>query len=113
MDTQSTPYTDRATRVTQILPRDDGSEVKIVAETMFGSGLHPSVGVDVYKRVNREQPWQLCSDRPAPNWREMSVQEYKLHGRSEALRTVSPGEILKVVSLLGRPLCEFDAPAHT
>ena len=87
-------------QVTQLLQRANGSQVKIVAEECFGSGLHRSVGVYVLRRDTAEQPWQLCNDRPAPGWRAMPVADYIACGRSEMLQTVTPGEILKVVQLL-------------
>jgi len=47
--------------------------------------------VDVYvlRRDTPERPWVLCSDRPHPDWRSMSVDEYIKRGRSEMLQTVS------------------------
>lgn len=96
-----------ATRVTRDISRPDGRQVRIVAQTMFGAGLHPSVDVYVLRRDNEAQPWHLCNDRPAANWREMPVEQYVREGRSEMLRTVSTGELLSVVALLGKPLSEF------
>lgn len=93
-----------ATKVTRIIPREDGSEVKIVAQAYFGTGLHCSVGVDVFSRQSSTQNWKLCCDRPHPNWRKMSVDEYVKHGRSEKLQAASHGEILAVVSAIGKPL---------
>jgi hypothetical protein len=89
-----------AEKVTQILKRADGSEVKIVAQNFYGLGLTRSVDVYVLRRESPEHAWQLASDRPHPDWRTMSVDEYIRHGRSEMLRTVSHGEILKVASAL-------------
>lgn len=90
------------TKVTQILQRQDGSEVRITAETMFGAGLHPSLDIVVHKRGSPTQPWVLCNDRPHPDWRTMSVDDYVKFGRSEALQTVNHGEILKVANQLGK-----------
>ena len=87
-------------KASQLLQRADGSQVKIVAEECFGTGLHRSIGVYVLRRDTAEHPWQLCNDRPAPNWRSMPVADYVKHGRSEMLQTVTPGEMLKVVQLL-------------
>lgn len=84
----------------QLIQRKDGSEVKIVAQEFFGAGLARSVGVHVLRRENAESNWKLCNDRPHPNWRNMSVDEYVKHGRSEMLQMVSHGEILKVVNRL-------------
>jgi len=56
------------------------------------------VSVDVYV-LHRESPaheWRVANNRPHPNWRRMSVNEYIKHGRSEMLQIASPCEILKV-----------------
>jgi len=84
------------TKITQILDRPDGSQARIVAQVFFGAGLHRSVGVYVHRRDNPDSPWQLCSDQPHPDWKQMSVEDYKTRGRSEMLRTVTTGEILKL-----------------
>ncbi|WP_080411284.1 hypothetical protein [Burkholderia ubonensis] len=85
---------------TQIIQRKDGTEVKIVAQEFFGAGLTRSIGVHVLRRENPESNWKLCSDRPHPNWRNMSVDEYVKHGRSEMLQAVTAAEILKVTNAL-------------
>jgi hypothetical protein len=46
----------------------------------------------------------LLSDRPHPHWRSMSVYDYISHGRSEMLQSVSLGEILKLTSMIGKPV---------
>lgn len=97
------------TKVTRVVPRADGAEVKLVAQAYFGTGLHQSVGVDVFRRPNPQGTWQLCSDRPHPDWRTLSVDEYCKKGRSEKLQAVSPGEILAVASLIGKPLSSLPA----
>ncbi len=83
-----------------LLQRKDGSEVKIVAREFYGAGLTRSVGVDVFHRQSSKQTWVLAGDRPHPNWRGMSVQEYIKHGRPEMLKFASAAEILRVVSVL-------------
>lgn len=88
------------TQLTQILDRPDGSQARIVAQVFFGAGLHRSVGVYVHRRDKPDAPWILCSDRPHPDWKQMPLEEYKKRGRSEMLRTVTPGEILKLTSAL-------------
>jgi len=90
------------TKITQILNRPDGSQARIVAQVFFGAGLHRSVGVYVHRRENPDSEWKLCSDQPHPEWREMSVEDYKVRGRSEMLRTVTTGEILKLTHALAR-----------
>ena len=86
--------------VENLIRRADGSEAKIVAREYFGAGLTRSVGVDVFRRPNATSQWKLCSDRPHPDWRSMSVDEYVRRGRSEMLQTVSLGEMLKTVNAL-------------
>lgn len=96
--------TDLITKMTQIFKRQDGSEARIVAQACFGLGLHQSIDVYVHRRESPNHDWKLCSNRPHPNWRKMSVDEYVKNGRSEMLQTVSPGEILKVSSAIGKPM---------
>ncbi|PNG50341.1 hypothetical protein WDL1P1_00391 (plasmid) [Variovorax sp. WDL1] len=95
---------DLVTKVTRVMPRRDGSEVKLVAQAYFGAGLHRSTGVDVYRRASPHQNWQLCSDQPHPDWRTLSVDAYCKQGRSEKLQAASLGEILAVAALIGKPL---------
>lgn len=92
------------TKVTQIIERKDGSQVKIVASLMFGSGLHSSIDTYVHRRDSEEHEWVLCGDKPHPDWRKMSIDDYIKNGRSEMLKAVSPGEILKARSQLGKPM---------
>ncbi|ABM97083.1 hypothetical protein [Methylibium petroleiphilum] len=99
------------TKVTRVITRNDGSEVKLVAQAYFGVGLHRSVGVDVFRRSTPHDGWHLCSDRPAPDWRTMSVDEYCKRGRSEKLQAARPGEILAVASLIGKPMAGLRAAA--
>jgi hypothetical protein len=89
-----------ATKVTQILERPDGSFVRIVAEAGARAYVH--------RRQSPEHEWVLCSDQPHPDWRTMSVDEYIKRGRSEMLRTVTHGEILKVASMIGKPMSYFN-----
>lgn len=92
------------TKISQIIPRKDGSEVKIVAQQSTASGGTGSIGVCVLRRQSPQHDWKPCSDRPRPDWRTMSVDEYVKHGRSEMLQAVSHGEILKVASAIGKPM---------
>lgn len=48
------------TKITQTLKRPDGSEVRIVVDQAFGSGLTPSLGVYVLRRPTTADNWQLC-----------------------------------------------------
>lgn len=93
--------------ITQILQRADGSEVRIVAERLTGRGLTQSIGVCVHRRESPQHEWKLCSDRPHPEWRTMSVAEYVKHGRPEMFQAVSHAEILKLTSALGKPMSSF------
>lgn len=87
-------------KVEQIIQRKDGSEVRIVAEACFGTGDALSIGAYVLRRETAGHAWQLMGDRSHPDWRNMSVDDYVKHGRSEMLQTVTVGEILKVTSTL-------------
>ncbi len=87
-------------KVEQLLQRQDGSEVKIVAQASYGVGLKRSVGVYVLARESSSHAWRVASDRPHPDWRTMSVDEYVRRGRSEMLQLVTHGEILKVANRL-------------
>ncbi len=106
-NTAATYGPELVTKVTQILQRANGSEVRIVAQAFLGAGLHRSVGVYVHKRESKDHEWILCSDRPASDWRSMSVAEYKERGRSPMLQAASPGEVLRAISAIGRPIAEF------
>ena len=96
------------TKITQTLKRPDGSEVRIVVEQAFGSGLTPSLGVYVLRRPTTANNWQLCKTAPHKDWRTMSVDEYQKHGRSEMLRYVSIGEILRLSAAIGKPMSYVD-----
>lgn len=87
-------------KVTKIIQRADGSAVRIVAEACFGVGLTRSIGVYVHRRESPDHAWKLTNNRPHPDWRKMSVDEYVKRGRSEMLQAVSSGEILKVTNEL-------------
>lgn len=100
---------DRITKVTQVLPRKDGSEVRIVVQTVTGLGLTESTDVMVHRRETPDQNWNLLNNRPHPDWRDMSVEEYKQRGRSEVLQTVSPIEIMRLINALGKPMSYMDA----
>jgi hypothetical protein len=96
--------TNLITKVTQVIPRQDGSELRIVVEQMTGVGLHRSISIYAHRRETIDHPWILLSDRPHPNWRSMSIDDYISEGRSEMLQSVSPGEILKLTSMIGKPM---------
>ncbi len=68
---------DPITKLTQTLQRDDGSQVRIVAQRGYGSGLTASLDVYVLRRDSSESNWSLCGKDPHPEWRKMSVDEYQ------------------------------------
>lgn len=84
----------------QFIQREDGTELKIVAESFYAINMTRSVGVYVLHRDSPDQHWKLASDRPHPDWRTMSVSDYIKHGRSPMLQLVSHGEILKAIDAL-------------
>ena len=96
------------TKISQVLKKTDGTEVRITALAMTGSGLAQSTDVYVHVRDNPKQAWRLCSKDAHPDWRTMSAQDYVRNGRSEMLKVVTPGQILKVVSFIGRPLASLE-----
>src|SRR5690554_4201962 len=91
-------------KVTKIFPRDNGTEARVVAYSTPNIGIGFSIGFYVHRRESPDHDWWLCSDRPHPDWKKMSREEYLAIGRSEALQAVSHGEILSVLSLLGQPM---------
>ena len=96
------------TRISQVIKRKDGSEVKITAQAAFGAVLTRSIDVYVLRRDNADSNWQGCSNRPKAGWRNMSVDEYIREGRSEMLKAVTPGEILKLTNAIGKPMSCLD-----
>lgn len=46
-------------RVEQVIQRKDGSEVRIVAQACFGSGLACSIDVYVHRRASPAHAWKL------------------------------------------------------
>lgn len=90
------------TKVTQTFQRADGSEARITAtqDAIFGGKPH----ILVERRGGPDELWRECSTLPHPDWREMSVDEYKQRGRPEHLQTVTFAEMVKTTALLGRDL---------
>lgn len=63
----------------------------------------------VHTRKNEQEKYgNLCSKTPHPNIKKMSRQEYLDYGKSEELKAVTIQEILKVASLIGKPLSYLD-----
>lgn len=94
----------KITKVTRIFQRNDGSEARIVAQVFWGMGLTESTEIYVHKRESANHEWKLCNDKPHADWLKISVDDYLKFGRSEMLQTVSHAEILKTISLLGKPM---------
>lgn len=99
---------DIITKFTVEITRDNGSQARITA-TRMGAPLHTSVDVYVHRRDSTDHEWTLCSNRPHPDWRTMPVDDYIKFGRSEQLKTVSHGEILKTINMIGKPMSAADA----
>ena len=95
---------DLITKVTKIIPRDDGSEIRIVVEQMTGHGLNKSIGFYVHHRETPCHPWVYLNDRMHPDWRGMSVDDYDKHGRCEVLQAGHRGEVLNLARLIGKPM---------
>lgn len=87
-------------RVENLIERPDGSEVKIVAQPSFGLDGKFTADVFVLGRESVKHDWRVLSDRPHPDWRSMSVDEYTKRGRSEVLQAVTHGQILKTAQAL-------------
>lgn len=87
-------------RVENLIQRPDGSEVKIVAQASFGLDQKFSADVFVLGRESTKHDWRVLSDRPHPDWRAMSVDEYVKRGRSEVLQNVTHGQIFKAAQAL-------------
>lgn len=92
------------TKITTLIKNDDDHEIKLVAQKC--GLLSGSSSIDVYA-LRRKLPsgqWKVLSDRPHPDWKKMSVEDYCKHGRSELLQLVGPGQILKLSSFIGKPM---------
>lgn len=103
---------DLITKITHTYSREDGSEVRIVAQACHGAGLNQSIDIYVLRRESADHDWSLCSDQPHPDWRKMSVDDYLLNGRSDMLNVASHAEILKAASMIGRPLDDESLGFH-
>lgn len=106
IETQALPQEDLITKVSQIIPRADGSQVKIVvSSTMLSTGVGHAVSSYVLRRESESDNWKLCSDSKPEGWKMMPREDYiKKFGRPEKLRYASHAEILKLTQLLGKPM---------
>lgn len=87
-------------QIETIIDRADGTQVRLLAQDYAVPGGTPSIGVDVFSRASPQMPWQLCNDRPHPDWRAMPVDEYVKTGRPEAFQVATRGEILRAAEQL-------------
>lgn len=94
-------------RVEHIIPTANGTQHKIIAESFFDAVHGRQTSFYVLSRPHPASPWTYLSERPHPDWRSMSVDEYLKNGRSEALNAVGSAEVLKALIMLE----ELDARA--
>ena len=92
------------TKISQAIQRDNGSQIKIAATEMYGSGLEKSIDFFVLQRNNKSENWRLLGNQPRLNYKNVSLDTYIKKGRAEYLDYVSHGEALKVISYIGKPL---------
>jgi hypothetical protein len=85
-------------KISKIIKRKDNSEIKINLQKYYGSGLHLSIGVDVFYRKDNKSSFVLLNDRPHQDWKKMTVDEYLKNGKSEVLKLVKPIEILSFIN---------------
>ena len=86
------------TKVTRIIPRANGTEVRITVTSSRSPNMELQRDSYVHKRETPDHEWVLCSDRPHPEWRTMSVDDYNKFGRCDKFQTVSHGEMLSLTS---------------
>jgi hypothetical protein len=77
------------TKLTQVLERDDGTQVRIVAYRCFGRNLEPYDHADVFRRSPEHGGWELAPE-------------------GEVDRYASAEEIEEIRSGLGRPLSYYE-----
>ncbi len=98
-------------KIERIITRCDGSAVKIVGEEFKNFRGHYDSFFYAFRRESPGRPWKLLSDRPHPNWRSMSVDEYVKHGRSELHQAVRHSEMISVAMELRALWCEPESLA--
>ena len=81
-------------KLEQLISRDDGSQIKIVAELWSNLFGKDAIHNYVLRRDSADLSWSCCGTTPATNWEKMSVDEYLQSGRSEMLRYASHAELL-------------------
>lgn len=97
-----------ANGLSQILTRQDGSQVKLMGR--MSGGLFCKANPDVWALFRQDQScdWVLLSKEPHPDWRTMPVDEYAKSGRSEFMQKVSFGELIKFKQMFYIPINELD-----
>ncbi|MEQ1977367.1 hypothetical protein [Xenorhabdus sp. SGI240] len=71
--------------------------IRIIATMFYGLGLSESINIDVFKKDVDDSKFILCGNRPHPEWRRMSVDEYIQRGRPEKFKYATYAEIIRVV----------------
>lgn len=82
-------------KVNHIITREDGSQVKIVAELFTNPNLTQQPGTFVMQRPNQEAPWRLLGDSARTAEATSGVEDYIERAQPEMFKHVSPGEILR------------------
>lgn len=98
------------TKVTHIMAKSDGTEFRIVGTLVVGMS-ETAVDYYVHRRQSPAHDWELLSRDPHPDWRTMSVDEYRQRGRSPLLQALTFPELFKlcrVLKLLGQPMTARD-----
>jgi len=85
MQFEHIPTQQNATRVRTVVTRDDGRQVALVMERWPNVFLEKGYEVHRYalQRAAETEPWCSVSDLKAPNWKQMSREQYLREGRSE------------------------------
>lgn len=105
---------DDGQKTIRLLSTPDGTQIRLTA-TLVPRLDMSQMDVDIYAhfRQNAEQPWELANDRPHPNWRDMSVQDYIDRGRSQLLQLLgSPGPLLSLSQHMRQRWHALSEPQH-
>lgn len=95
--------------ITQELPRNDGSSIRIVVKDITSPWDNQRM-IDTYvlHRASNKSSWKVLSNRPHPDARTMCVDDYAKYGRSALLQELTRREQLIVLPMLknalGKPL---------
>ena len=94
--------------LSQILTRENGSQVKLVGRMTGGLFCEATPDVWALFRQDENSDWRLLSKEPHPDWKTMSVDDYVKRGRSEFLQNVSFGERVRFRQMFYVPINELD-----